>query len=120
MNTQQVFDKVATHLITQNEKAQDQSTGDCVYRTDDGKACAIGCLISDDSYADFIEGGDIFHLMDIDIIPDTLDDMTNRSELGRFFDYLRHVHDDCPVTSWPYILRGVAQDYDLTTPTCIQ
>lgn len=41
---QEVFDHVAYHLLTQNEPAMDGKF--CVYRTDDGKKCAAGCLIA--------------------------------------------------------------------------
>ncbi len=44
MTKQEIFDKVATHLLTQNEKALN-SVGGCVYRTDKGLKCAVGCLI---------------------------------------------------------------------------
>lgn len=49
MNAQEIFDKVATHLIQQGEPAMD-SNGDCVYRNDQGLKCAVGCLIPDDKY----------------------------------------------------------------------
>lgn len=43
MEAQEVFDKVATHLLTQNAKAK--NGGSCRYLADDGKRCAVGCLL---------------------------------------------------------------------------
>jgi hypothetical protein len=49
MNKQEIFTTVATHLLTQNEKALDEDNN-CVYRTDSGLKCAIGCIITDEMY----------------------------------------------------------------------
>jgi hypothetical protein len=59
---QAVYDKVVTHLIRQGRPSLelpddgrfDEEAG-CLYRSPDGLACAIGCLISDDDYVDDIE-----------------------------------------------------------------
>lgn len=41
----------------------------CLYRTPDGHACAVGCLISDDDYTPELEGlGTIEDLIDNDYI----------------------------------------------------
>lgn len=40
------FDKMVEHMAAQKERAKDDYG--CQYRTDDGRACAIGCLISDE------------------------------------------------------------------------
>lgn len=45
---QEVFDQIATHLLTQNKKSE--TVGACVYKTQDGLRCAAGCLISDDEF----------------------------------------------------------------------
>lgn len=48
LNAQQIFDKVARHLFTQGRPAK--SNGLCRYRDDEGRSCAVGCLIPDESY----------------------------------------------------------------------
>ena len=53
---QEVFDQVATHLLTQNERSLDGAS--CSYRNCDGLKCAAGCLISDDEYDNQMEGID--------------------------------------------------------------
>lgn len=40
LTEQQIFDKVATHLLTQMERSVDEC-GDCRYRGMNGKMCAL-------------------------------------------------------------------------------
>ncbi len=49
MNTQEIFDKVAKHLLTQNAKSGDGSN--YLYRGPNGMMCAVGCLIDDNAYS---------------------------------------------------------------------
>ena len=61
MNKQEIFDKVASHLITQGVQAKiitDQLLGhtSCVYRGPNGTMCAAGCLIPDEEYHMHFEG----------------------------------------------------------------
>ncbi len=46
--TQEVFDQVARHLLTQNQKSMGSDR--CLYRGPNGLKCAAGCLIGDDEY----------------------------------------------------------------------
>jgi hypothetical protein len=55
MNAQEIFDTVVTHLYTQGKQAGD-GVGGCLYRTDEGLKCAVGCLIPDDQYHPSMEG----------------------------------------------------------------
>lgn len=43
-----IFDRVKTHLLTQNRRAA--SDAGCRYRTGEGLSCAVGCLIADEHY----------------------------------------------------------------------
>lgn len=52
-----MFNKVATHLLTQN--MQCLNDGDCAYRGFNGTKCAIGVLISDEHYDSNLEGNGI-------------------------------------------------------------
>ena len=47
MTNQEAFDKALAHMRAQGERSVDAFTGDCLYRSDDGLACAVGCLIPD-------------------------------------------------------------------------
>ena len=50
MDRRSIFEKVKTHLLTQNCKAygeNDDKVIGCFYRTRSGLRCAIGCMIPD-------------------------------------------------------------------------
>ena len=49
-----VFNKVSEHLLAQNEQALD-GNWECVYRSDTGLKCAVGCLIDDEFYSEDLE-----------------------------------------------------------------
>lgn len=55
MNDQEIFDKVAAHLIKQGGPALN-ADHECMYRAPNGYMCAIGCLIPDSDYDPVIEG----------------------------------------------------------------
>ena len=55
MNSQEIFDKVAVHLLTQ-PRSLTGNGGGCMYRGDNGTKCAVGCLIPDNEYDPSIEG----------------------------------------------------------------
>lgn len=54
MNRQEIFNKVATHLLRQGKASL--TFGICTYRGDDGTKCAIGIFIPDGQYSPYIEG----------------------------------------------------------------
>ncbi len=57
MNKQEVFDKVASHLLTQKRLSVNKNNSAiCRYKTKKGLKCAIGCLIPDELYDPDIEG----------------------------------------------------------------
>lgn len=55
MTNQEIFDKVATHLLSQGKRSALGGVG-CAYRGDGGLQCAIGCLIPDELYRYELEG----------------------------------------------------------------
>jgi len=44
MTRQEIFNFVSTHLFTQGERSTTREK--CLYRTEDGLSCAVGCLLS--------------------------------------------------------------------------
>jgi len=61
MTNQEVFDKVATHLLTQGKQSVNAG-GTCLYRGPGGTSCAVGCLIPDKVYREEMEGNDLARL----------------------------------------------------------
>lgn len=57
---QEIFDRVVTHLRTQNRKSYsiDGDNAKCVYRSKEGYSCAVGCLIPDELYKPEMDGFD--------------------------------------------------------------
>ena len=55
MNRLEIFKQVKEHMLTQNAKALDEG-GECVYLSDTGLKCAVGCLIKPEYYDEKIEG----------------------------------------------------------------
>ena len=54
---QETFDKIVDHLRKQNSKSLMEAPRDdsCAYRGQDGKMCAVGCLIEDEFYDPSLE-----------------------------------------------------------------
>jgi hypothetical protein len=56
----QIFERVRDHLLRQNKQSVAVDSWDgstrCRYRTNDGLACAVGCLIEDNYYSKDMEG----------------------------------------------------------------
>ncbi len=103
---QQVFDRVATHLLTQQKMSG--KVDHCYYRKD-GLSCAVGCLIPDEVYAAKMEGLGIAGLRqnyqwfgDVGLSP--------HEGLLRA---LQIIHDDVPVTGWLNHLQYLARSQGL-------
>ena len=100
---QEVFDFVAHHLLTQNEKSV--SGRICGYKSYETLKCAAGCLISDENYAKSFEG-DTW-----DIVSKKLG-MVNECSLVRDLQVL---HDRTPVKKWKNELIDLANFQGLST-----
>ncbi len=107
MTQQEIFDKVKTHLLTQNAKAEVEM-GFCLYRHPKGLMCAAGCLISDEEYSPEMEGNNFpmlfpkFFSEDHPLFPHIT-----------LIRNLQKVHDDLNPPAWPEALTNVANSYNL-------
>ena len=66
MKKQEIFDKVATHLLKQGARSEVVFHGIgilCRYRGAEGRTCAMGCLISDELYVKEMERMSVSQLM---------------------------------------------------------
>lgn len=109
---QQVFDQVATHLLTQKQKAQTITERDgkvCCYRTSDGLKCAAGCLISDEEYHQFVGSNINFKPWYI------VSGIVNVQGVhDRLINDLQNCHDGVEETSWKDALSVIATDHKLS------
>ena len=104
MTAQEIFDRVACHLLAQADKAQEY--GICKYVDSSGLQCAIGCLIPPGHEA---MASDSFVCELVESFPDL-------PFAGASIDLLRalqRVHDSSEVWSWSMNLAAVAARWRL-------
>jgi hypothetical protein len=117
ISLQDTFDRVATHLLTQNAKATNDDN-DCVYYDPaTGHTCAIGCLISPEFYDDSIEGRAATHISVLEAL-----DIRGAStqELRDLLNALQSIHDSTSVEHWPVRLAELASNSELTLPALLR
>ena len=111
---QAAYRKVHAHLIAQGKRAVSKH-GSCMYRTPEGLACAVGCLIPDKELAGFNES-DL-----CEAVSEIRHQCPSLKYLGtRFLEAIQGVHDskdnwdaDGFNTLGRRELRAVAQTFDL-------
>lgn len=113
-NTQEIFDKIAIHLLTQNERSALRN-GACCYRVENGNSCAVGCLISDDVYERVgknIEGMGVTQAPVLEALKDSIGFNLNQGQIQMLSD-LQECHDWCKPDEWKEVLKNIAGDYGL-------
>jgi hypothetical protein len=119
MTKQEIFDKVATHLLTQNAKSIVGSGVDsfCRYRGENGMKCAVGVLISDDEYRECFEGHSASSVVrrsrrhpDLRRLVDHMD----------FLDAIQSIHDYADVGDWPESLKQLAVEHALNSDVVVK
>jgi hypothetical protein len=120
MNHQDIFNTVATHLMTQGKQARDSSTATsgCRYRGEDGTKCAIGCLIKDEFYMPHFEGHGCGFEPVLDAVEKSLG--ITMCEHTRFFlSELQCIHDG-HVGAWMDSLIKTAEARGLELPEVLK
>jgi hypothetical protein len=108
---QEVFTRVATHLLRQMQRSIGRD-GSCQYRARDGLRCAIGCLIDDDCYSPDLEGQSV----DVPDVLAALDASGVKRGSITLLSELQGVHDDFEPAEWRDRLEAVARKHHLTMP----
>lgn len=110
--TQEVFDHVAAHLLSQNTRSRLEDShvvGGCAYRGTRGRTCAAGYIISDDEYHPSIESDKWEKaLTKLGYLPES----TPHTEL---ILSLQDIHDRTPVYDWFDSLGELAAEQQLNT-----
>ena len=108
MKKKQVFQTVATHLLTQKNKSVCTHNGDgCVYQNDIGRRCAVGVLIDSKNYQPDLEGKAADHLEVTQAVEKSLDTNINKSDRDLLCK-LQDIHDYSTVDSWREELEELA------------
>ena len=124
MSNQEIFDKVATHLLKQGQRSvalSSEGAPQCQYRGDKGTMCAVGCLIPDERYDSSIEGlsvammtrEDDFHQED-DGVLDALGFAVKFRQIRLLTD-LQIMHDNVEPDQWKPWLIALGKRYGLNT-----
>lgn len=93
VTAQQLFDKVAFHLLNQGKKCA--ADGNCLYRHE-GLCCAAGCLLDDQHYELVIEGESMKACSKNSSIFQGIVGESNMELL----EYLQDIHDERRPSEW--------------------
>lgn len=105
---QEIFDKVASHLLRQNAKSVVTAGAiGCSYRGIEGRKCAIGILIDDDEYEPEMEGRSVGKLLDFP-------QCSWMWQHQGFLRELQNIHDTFPPEEWEDNLIRFSENHNLT------
>lgn len=117
LNKQEVFNKVALHLLKQGVRSQsdydDTGSFGCAYRGDNGTSCAVGCLIPDELYHPDMENSTASSVLAM--FPKTQSLFTEDVKEGYFLTYLQRIHDGENFQFWFDHLWQFAEREQLST-----
>lgn len=102
MTKQEILDKVAKHLLTQNQQSRridEYGKSLCAYRNEEGLMCAAGCLVPEDQFSDIREGRSLSYQPFFRSFP-----VPEYNLVGE----LQYIHDTSPVDMWRKQLEGLA------------
>jgi len=124
LNKQEVFDKVASHLLTQNARSvgieydegvagETTAYTKCMYRGKNNMMCAAGCLIPDDVYnrtgMENMNWGAVSHAFFNEL--DKVIDVKGTQHLVENLQDMHDIFED--PKEWPERLLGIAQRHGL-------
>lgn len=99
---QQVFNKVANHLLQQNKSSA--KNGVCLYKGPKGLRCAAGCLIPTEEYSKGLEHNQWEDLIYDGIVP---------GKHRKLIKELQHLHDEKEPCAWMDGLKAIAKEFNL-------
>lgn len=119
---QRFFDIAASGLLRQMEKSRsDGYSSVCAYRGRDGNKCAIGFLISDESYSSKIEGLSATSLAVVERVFESHRELIDSNplsdyelhEIKVFLEQVQYVHDYIEIHSWRDEFKKIADKHGL-------
>lgn len=113
MTTQEAFDRIVKHLLTQNARSENPNAASsgprCLYRGLGNLKCAVSCLIPHHLYEPELEGWNAAQVADL--LPSVFSGVSRE-----ILNEAQYIHDFNSVDSWPHNLRKLAMAYGLTYP----
>jgi len=114
---QTMFNQAYQGIITQGGQSVDDC-GECMYRGENGRSCAVGQIITDDEYLDRMDAYDHFEsastgtsVTDLDIdglLPERLIPHVT------FLEDMQHIHDNMDdIEDFRFRMQKLATRYDL-------
>ena len=114
MSMSQIFNKVSRHLIKQNERSVD-TRYKCVYRSNGGLSCAVGCLMTDDIYRPSFEGDSVRDSSIMEALTPIVGVNEDKRVLKLYLlRELQKVHDESRPTDWANDLAKIKHDFDIS------
>ena len=116
MTDQEIFDRVATHLLSQGRRSMGANDS-CASRGHDGLQCAVGCLIPDELYRYELEGWSPTSGVVGGVLRQALGQVLGWQRQS-LLDQLQTVHDVSMLQSWRRGLHGIALSHGLSPLAC--
>ena len=113
-DTQDMFNHICEHLMSQGQRSKAAKAGGCAYRGDDGMACAVGAVVPDEYYDKVMEGTGVFYIAKRETVPSWV------SRNVRLLEALQIMHDSYSPERWRLQLKQIAEEYKLQCPACIR
>lgn len=120
LTQQEIFDRVARHLIGQKHPSFDPFSKECLYRGPNGAKCAAGIFIPDHLYHQGLEGKSV-NLLGRDVFPNV---NVADADVRMLLRGLQSIHDDSvsrsdvePISyedEWRRRLKLFALDFNLS------
>lgn len=112
MTQEEIFNKVAEHLLTQKQRAFDPKEEDnpCRYRFGELK-CAVGCLITDENYDSKFEGFAVANHRVFEAVEKSINQPLNVDSIA-LLTVLQKIHDFVDPEQWDERLRMEARCRD--------
>jgi len=107
MKKKQVFKRVATHLLKQNEVSTDGGGNQCMYKNGKGMFCAVGVLIDYEYYSWDLESLPADSVEVIKALNKSLDTKLTRKDTDLLI-CLQNIHDFASVDTWYEELEDLA------------
>jgi len=106
----EVFDRVKTHLLTQNARSKVDIGYKCLYRGPGGLKCAVGALISDEYFRDEFNSEPVDDIRVLEALRASGINVDDERLVELLID-LQTLHDKCSLTFWREELNNVEKEY---------